>query len=45
MKYEKPQIVLLGTALNSVRGNCHKDNGAQDGCDGRTDNTAYEADE
>jgi hypothetical protein len=44
MRYEKPEIVPLASAVSSIQGQCgSKKHSTQDGCESTT--TAYEADE
>jgi len=45
MKYEKPEIMLLGSAIETVRGSNVKNGNASDSADTQAITSAYEADE
>jgi hypothetical protein len=49
MRYEKPELVVLGSAIDVIQSSGHKSGFAQDsdcgGSDERPTNCAYEADE
>lgn len=46
MKYEKPEIVTMASAITAIQGTCEKNLTHQDNCGGSFPTTpAYEADE